>query len=250
MGAQLNFKLVSMGLIAAVAVNLTAVSSMAMGGPLTIQGARKKEKSKAKPRPPVSEIPTVPSKPDAPILPGLPNSPDLPNWPDIPLPGDPHNPKGGPEVPFPMSTTLPFPWGNIEGIWKVEIESASLLFSFKIENDMEKHQYLRVLQLDAANGGLMLAEGVGLRIEGDKLVRVAMMSKVDKSGSYMLFIGSYKNDGKLAVRLPQAGKSVTVLTVRSFSDLMGKKDLQVIVTKISNTPYSEQKYLPKPGETY
>ena len=147
-----------------------------------------------------------------------------------------------------MDATLPFPWGNIEGIWKVEIDAVHMLFSFKVETDLNGKQYLHVLQIDHSTGTL-LAEGVGLGIENDTLVRAAMTSKVDSTGSYMLFIGSYKNVSQLSIR-GQTAKTMTVLTVRSFSDLLGDKDVQVVVTKVSNTPYPLQKSLPKQVWTY
>lgn len=243
-GAQLKLKNLFTSLFAGLVSGLLIVTVAASVASADQTKSRRKKKQPAIPEWPSIPPKGDPSKPDFPPFP-----PSKPDWPGIPMPGDKPNPKGGPEVPFPLSTTLPFPWGFIEGVWRVEVANTQLLFSFTLENDNESHQYLRVIQIDHASGDL-LAEGVGLRIEGDKLVRVAMMSKVDNSGSYMLFIGSYKNDSKAsAPRVQDVAKSLTVLTVRSFADLMGTKDVQVIVTKISNTPYPAQKYLPKAGIT-
>jgi hypothetical protein len=187
---------------------------------------------------PVAPVPCAPTLPDEPGFPGFPGSqipggPTLPTLPTLPPPGK-HNPLGGPEVPFPLSITLPFPWGNIEGMWKVVADNVEILFSFNVQTDLNGHQYLRVLQIDSASGKI-IAEGVGIGVETDKLVRAAMTSKTAKP-NYMLFIGSYKNSDQYVVG-GQAPKTVTVLTVRPFTDLMGDKDIQAIVTKVSYNPF-------------
>jgi hypothetical protein len=164
-----------------------------------------------------------------PTLPGFPGSPSFPKVPKIPPPGK-TNPKGEPGVPFPLSITLPFPWAAIEGLWKVTSSDKTMLFSFSVQTDVDGRQYLHVLQINGA--GEVVAEGVGVSVEKDKLVRAAMTSKTDNV-NYMLFIGSYKNTGAHAAAVL---KSVTVLTVRPFSSLTGAKDVQVMVEKVSNAP--------------
>lgn len=190
--------------------------------------------------------PTPKLPPNNPVLPGLPGNP-LPGWPTDPnfpefpkLPPPGGNPVGEPGVPFPMNITLPFPWGNIEGLWKVAIDKVDVVFSFKLQTDHDGHEYLEVLQINSANGTI-LAEGVGISIESDKLVRAAMKS-IGTNSNYMLFIGSYKiTQGAQATgRTAQSKPAVTVLTVRPFTDLMGSNDIQVIVSKISNAPFQKK----------
>lgn len=224
----MKFKLVTV--VAIVAVSMVALGSYQSG----VTSADKRRPA-----------PVVPKQPTFPSFPGFrPTTPVNPTIPTIPLP----RPDGGPEVPFPLDATLPFPWGNIEGIWSVALDDCYSLFSFKVETDFKGKQYLHVLQIDHSTGTL-LAEGVGLSVENDKLVRAAMTSKVNGEGSYMLFIGSYKNTSQVSIR-GQTTKTITVLTVRPFSDLLGDKDVRVVVTKVSNTPYLAQKSLPKPVVTY
>jgi hypothetical protein len=184
--------------------------------------------------PPVTPPPVRPPRPGqrpGPIIP-------IPDFPDIPSPGDD---KQGPEVPFPMSTTLPFPWDKIEGIWNAKGQGIDLFFSFRVQTDRDGRQFLAVEQLDAKTGELV-AQGVGLSVENDKLVRAAMSGSF--GGAYMLFIGSYKDPKSLAPnRIP---RSVTVLTVRSFSNMVGQDDQQFTVSKVSNLPYSAENPLPNP----
>ena len=175
-------------------------------------------------------VPRFPGLPGVDPLPGLPGG--APWDPQIPAPGK-HDPKGGPEVPFPLSITLPFPWGAIEGTWRVITDKADLYFSFEIQTDTNNKQYLRVTQFDEEG---VVAQGIGISVESDKLVRAAMMSKLTKA-NYMLFVGSYKNQGAHAMG---TDKSLTVLTVRPFTSLSGGDDLQVVVQKISNSGYTSQ----------
>lgn len=215
----MNLKAVVIGVLLAFAVNAVAIQSPDRGPTV--------RRRKATPQNPVPRFPDLPTKPD---FPGMPTDPTYPTIPTIPPPGK-SNPKGGPEVPFPLSITLPFPWGNIEGIWKVVSDDRETLFSFSIQTDRDGRQYLHVLQINASTG-VVVAEGVGVSVENDKLVRAAMTSKTEKV-NYMLFIGSYKNTGEHASVLM---KSVTVLTVRPFTSLMGDQDVQVMVEKVSNSP--------------
>ncbi len=217
-GGQMKLKAIVVGVLLAFAVNAVA------GLPNEQTGRRRK----AAPQNPVPKFPDLPKKPFP--GPGMPTDPNYPTIPKIPAPGK-GNPKGGPEVPFPLSITLPFPWDAIEGIWKVVTDDHETLFSFSVQTDRDGKQYLHVLQMNATTG-VVVAEGVGVGVEKDKLVRAAMTSKTNKV-NYMLFIGSYKNTGAHASALM---KAITVLTVRPFTALMGDKDVQVMVEKISNSP--------------
>ena len=213
----MKLKAVVLGVLLAFAMNATAAQSQ----DVPVRGR------KPFPQNPVPKFPNLPKRPG---FPGMPSDPKFPSVPKIPAPGK-GNPRGGPEVPFPLSITLPFPWGAIEGLWKVVTDDQVTLFSFSVETDHDGRQYLHVLQLNATTG-VVVAEGVGVSVERDKLVRAAMTSKTDKV-NYMLFIGSYRNTGEHASVLM---KSLTVLTVRPFTSLMGADDVQLMVEKVSNEP--------------
>jgi hypothetical protein len=219
----MNFKAVTMY---ALVMTLVATSIS-----MPANGASSHGRRHGNPQTPAPTVPTFPREP-FPGFPDDPSNPGIPTGPTIPPPGKP-NPKGGPEVPFPLNITLPFPWGNIEGMWKVVSDGLEILFSFSVQTDTNGHQYLRVLQIDSATGTLV-AEGVGIGVENDKLVRAAMTAKATKA-NYMLFIGSYKNTNSYVVG-GQALRSITVVTVRPFSALMGDHDVQVIVSKVTNAP--------------
>ena len=140
---------------------------------------------------------------------------------------------GGPEVPFPLSASLPFPWNKIEGVWQGYLNGRSMMFSFEVKNDYQGNQILSVAQLDGASGAI-LSQGVGLSVSDDNLVRAAMYGTYTKDG-YMLFIGAYRNNN-LA---PGGKKSVTVLTLREFGEMTGDNDEQLVVKKLSSVPYQQ-----------
>lgn len=139
--------------------------------------------------------------------------------------------ENGPEVPFPLSSSLPFPWAKIEGMYEGRINGRSMLFSFDVQVDYDGNSVLRVIQLDGATG-VVLAEGVGIASSDDNLVRSAMYANYT-GGSYMLFIGSYKNT-------KTSKKAVTVLTIRAFGELDGDSDVQIVVKKLSSLPYQTE----------
>lgn len=140
---------------------------------------------------------------------------------------------GGPEVPFPLSASLPFPWSKIEGVWQGYLNGRSMMFSFEIKNDYQGNQILSVSQLDGVSGTI-LSQGVGLSVSDDNLVRAAMYGTYTKDG-YMLFIGAYRNNSMM----PGAKKTVTVLTLREFGEMTGENDEQLVVKKLSSVPYQQ-----------
>ncbi|MEK7357887.1 MAG: hypothetical protein AAB250_15660 [Bdellovibrionota bacterium] len=140
----------------------------------------------------------------------------------------------GPEVPFPLSASLPFPWNKIEGMWEGRLDGRSMLFSFDVQVDYDGNSLLRVAQLDGATG-VVISDGIGITSGNDNLVRAAMYG-VYTGDSYMLFIGSYKNP-RIA---PSSKKAVTVLTLRAFGEMTGDSDQQLVMKKLSSIPYLQE----------
>jgi hypothetical protein len=135
----------------------------------------------------------------------------------------------GPEVPFPLSASLPFPWNKIEGMWEGRFNGKAMLFSFKVKTDYDGNELLEVYQLDGASG-VVVADGVGIGVTDDNLVRAAMYG-VYTGDSYMLFIGSYRNPKS------SSKKNLTVLTLRQFGEMTGDSDQQLVVKKLSSVPF-------------
>ena len=137
----------------------------------------------------------------------------------------------GPEVPFPLSDELPFPWQTIEGTWVATTADAELEFELQVQVDEGGRQILRVLQLDPADG-TVIAEGLGISVGDREIVRAAMSGA---SGNFMIFVASVKNPDVLNP-VP-----VTMLTLRSFGDINGAvpQDTQVIIEKVLDKPAEE-----------
>jgi hypothetical protein len=132
----------------------------------------------------------------------------------------------GPEVPFPLNTDLPFPWGTIEGVWEAKTNNVDAMFSFEVQTDANNRKILRVLHVDPVSHKI-LAEGTGISIDERRIVRAAMSG--GDAGNYMLFIGAYKK---------AQGGTFNVLTIRSFVS-SGNRDVQVIVRKILQSPLTK-----------
>ena len=135
----------------------------------------------------------------------------------------------GPEVPFPLDATIPFPWNKIEGVWQASTPQGKLYFSFDVETDYNGRQLLHVTQLQGETS-FVVSEGVGVSVPNDNLVRAAMAGHL--VGNYMLYIGAYKNP-KPALGMP---KVVTVLTLRPFGAADAQNDIHYVVTKVSSHP--------------
>lgn len=240
MGGTMKLKLIAASTVLALVAMLSAAAYSQEAKAVDV---RQKRAPKPKPSPSPIIVPPVKPPPVNPPRPGRPGPiVPIPDFPDIPAPGGVDGARG-PEVPFPMNTTLPFPWDKIEGIWNAKGNGVDLIFCFEVQTDRDGRQVLTVEQLDAKTGE-RVAQGVGLSVENDKLVRAAMTGSF--GGAYMLFIGSYKDPNFAPGRIP---KSVTVLTVRSFSKMMGDEDEQFTVSKLANLPFSAEKALPKPGQS-
>lgn len=133
-----------------------------------------------------------------------------------------------PDVPFPLSAMLPFPWGTIEGMWEAQADGVDAVFSFEIRgcDTGQSRKILKVVHLDPQSGQI-LAEGIGITVDDSRIVRAAMSGA---QGNYMLMIGAYENNNASL-----GPKKVTVLTIRPF-DPVDEDLTQVVVRKFSNVP--------------
>jgi len=98
-----------------------------------------------------------------------------------------------PHSPFPLTCPQPFELRSMEGVWELldvrddDVERYSA-FAFEKQVDCQSREILRVRQFNVVTGAIF-AEGVGYREDkGD--VKAFMKGR---TGSYMLFVGVYKN---------------------------------------------------------
>ena len=130
-----------------------------------------------------------------------------------------------PDPIIPLLEPMPFPWDSIEGIWQGEIDGTEVLFSLDVRSDSGGRRFLHVAQLDAGTK-LIVAEGSGFVDPKSGAVQAGMAGRF---GSYMLFVGQYRND-----KLSKYPKVVTVLTARSFQSLT--QPFQTVISKVVSQP--------------
>lgn len=78
-------------------------------------------------------------------------------------------------VPWPWSLATPFPWGDIQGFWKVEQGDFTSYFAFKVVR--EKSTGIRQLQVKQFDGDTCRVIATGVGIERNEKVLAQMTSK-------------------------------------------------------------------------
>ena len=130
-----------------------------------------------------------------------------------------------PDPIIPMLQPMPFPWDSIEGIWQGEIDGTEVLFSLDVRSDGNGRKFLHVVQVDATTK-VVVAEGSGFLDPKSDAVQAGMSGKY---GSYMLFVGQYRND-----KLSKYPKVVTMLTARPFKTL--EHSFETMISKVVTQP--------------
>ena len=135
---------------------------------------------------------------------------------------------GGPEVPFPLSAQVDFPWATIEGVWQARGKNFNTEFSFRIQSDGTNGRILGVTQINP-DSLAVVAKGTGFSNDDARTVRAVMVG-AQSGQSYWLIIRAFKND--------KSGKIETVLTVRSFDgrDDTDEADMHIVVRKLKSSP--------------
>ena len=129
-----------------------------------------------------------------------------------------------PDPVIPLMEPLPFPWETIEGIWQARVNGKVMWFSLEVRSDDGGRRFLHVLQLEPSTNSVV-AEGNGFIDSKTGTVRAGM---VGDGGSFMVFIGLYKNE-----KVSQYPRLVTMLTSRSLQSL--SEEFSVMIEKI--VPY-------------
>lgn len=78
-------------------------------------------------------------------------------------------------VPWPWSNRQPFPWYDIQGMWKVEQDEFTSYFSFKVVT--HKSSGIRQLQVKQFDGESCRVLATGVGVETDKKILAQMTSK-------------------------------------------------------------------------
>jgi len=135
-------------------------------------------------------------------------------------------------VPWPWRLAQPFPWSDIQGIWKVEKDNFVSYFALKVINQKDTgERVLQVKQLDA-NSCKVIGEGAGF--ERDQMVLAQM---TDETGvTYRLSFTAFKKED--SPQPPLVGDSsidsVMVLSVANLDADSNKAQVNMQIMKVSD----------------
>lgn len=127
---------------------------------------------------------------------------------------------GGDHLPWPWGTECPFPWNNIEGVWKAQkpnkrnSTTVEGYYEFNIVSEWENGTHVFEVKKYSEDGGL-IGEGRGYAPKDQKIVRAIVLSpeKMDLP-NHRVIVRAYKE-----VATSACGKNlVTVLTARPMSN--------------------------------
>lgn len=119
-------------------------------------------------------------------------------------------PKNDDIWPWPWGTECPFPWNDIEGLWRIKDKPDAGYFRFALTKTSHSEGFLvKVEHLDA--NGDVTAVGSGFTSYSQKIVRAAMHSKIPgRTTSYWVIVRAYEMDKNVGC----AGSVQTVVTLR------------------------------------
>ncbi|WP_413292274.1 hypothetical protein ACLSU7_12790 [Bdellovibrio sp. HCB185ZH] len=134
-------------------------------------------------------------------------------------------------VPWPWTLAQPFPWDDIQGLWKVEQDNYVSYFAFKVVKQASGGRQLLVRQIDGETRRV-LAEGPGF--ERDNIVFAQMTSC--GGATYRLKLTSFKRED--SPQPPVMGNlytgSVMVLSMSDLGDKSAYYIAHLQLTKVSS----------------
>lgn len=135
-------------------------------------------------------------------------------------------------TPWPWSNRQPFPWSDIQGMWKVEREDFTSYFAFKVVT--HKATGIRQLHVKQFDGDScrVLANGVG--VENDKKILAQMTSK---GGTiYRVELTAFSEEDLRKIDIPplKGGIPTREAMVLSMSTFDSLEQFHMQIVKISS----------------
>ncbi len=94
-------------------------------------------------------------------------------------------------VPWPWSRAQPFPWFDIQGLWKVEQDDFISYFTFRVVKERATgERQLRVKQIDGLNCR-EIANGVGVAVGSERSQRILARMKSKAGTDYRVQITAF-----------------------------------------------------------
>lgn len=91
---------------------------------------------------------------------------------------------------WPWQYAEPFPWNNIQGIWKLNTDSSDVYFKMKVTGQNKKGKILNISKFSTKNCLKTLASGVGFVGSQEKNIVRGVIS--DKALRYQITLGLFE----------------------------------------------------------
>lgn len=97
--------------------------------------------------------------------------------------------QGGGVDTWPWMVAQPFPWNNIQGIWKLSTDNSTTYFKMRVISSNSKRKVLNISKIEGGNCGSPIATGVGFVTTDERNVVRAIMT--DKRLRYQLKLAMF-----------------------------------------------------------
>lgn len=138
-------------------------------------------------------------------------------------------------VPWPWSRAQPFPWTDVQGLWKLEQDEYSTYFSLKVIKQKSGTNHLQIKQFDGETCRI-LATGVG--IERGSRVLAQMSSRYGVTYRVQFTTFSEKDSPLPKLKSDSPSEGVMVLSIGALDSEI--EMLHVQIARIS--PFISQKF--------
>ncbi len=130
-------------------------------------------------------------------------------------------------VPWPWGKEIAFPWNEMQGTWKVQTESLTVYFSFKIVGTTNEIRQLQVTEHENRTCRVV-ASGSGY--ESNKVLR-ALLRSADSDTPSVFLIRGFRTADVPCLEFPIDQTQVFVVSVR---DISVNKSSHYMITKVSS----------------
>lgn len=142
---------------------------------------------------------------------------------------------GGDLTPWPSSIVRPFPWDDVQGLWKVEDDKTGDVWFFALKRLRITPSCERPLQVRQIDGSTCKVVATGVGFDHNKVVRAQMNSRDGKTYR-IAFTAFNQEDAPMA---PIEGKihldSVVVLSMANVDSPLNSDVRHMQIVKVSNT---------------
>lgn len=138
-------------------------------------------------------------------------------------------------VPWPLNLQIPFPWADIQGVWKSETNGTTTYYQIKVEAGTKAG--IRLLNIKQFEGDTCRTIAMGRGVERGKLV-TAQMYDYSTKATFKMTLGAFKTRdilcNKTSCNTDFAISDAPVLMLTKPTLKTGKTALGIILEKVFN----------------